>query len=422
MKLNLTLGLLAVSNVFVTVAFQWYVVVSLGVGSATDALYASMALPQVVLAVVSGSLTHVLVPLLVTESHGRFRETVWTLAAGAAGVFSILAAVLALTAPLWVRLLFPGFSPDGQRLTVDLSRAQLVGMVLTSVLSVQWSVYSAQRRFIWVELSPLLTGVLSLGILVWSLPLYGVRAAAWVMTARILFQNLFLLPGVGVPIAPRWRTEAVRTAWRRARPLLAAAAYARLDVIVDRYLSSLAAPGSLSLLAVAQQVHGVGNQVLGKAVSSPLVPALSEDAAAGNWRAFRHRYRRALFWLMALTTAGCAVLFVAGEAGLRLLIGHGGVTPKNVHELWRLAVLLSGVLVGGSMGQVFASSFYAQGNTSVPARVGVAGFTIGVALKVFAFLRWGLPGVAFASSIYYLLNAAALFYLLDKGRGSHGTR
>ena len=72
MKLNLALGWLAATNLLLGLLIQWYVVTRLGVGMATDALYAGMAVPQLVLAVVGGSLGHVLVPLL--DARGQLPE------------------------------------------------------------------------------------------------------------------------------------------------------------------------------------------------------------------------------------------------------------------------------------------------------------------------------------------------------------
>ncbi|MEJ7619098.1 MAG: hypothetical protein WKF30_19475 [Pyrinomonadaceae bacterium] len=61
-----------------TLLIQWYVVTRLGVGLETDALFAGMAIPQLILSVASSSLTHVLVPLLATtENETAFRRSGW---------------------------------------------------------------------------------------------------------------------------------------------------------------------------------------------------------------------------------------------------------------------------------------------------------------------------------------------------------
>ena len=77
MNFTLSLGTLSASNIVVSLLMQWYVITEIGIGPQTDALFAGMVFPQVVLAVVSNSLTHVLVPLLVTEDEGSFHRDAW---------------------------------------------------------------------------------------------------------------------------------------------------------------------------------------------------------------------------------------------------------------------------------------------------------------------------------------------------------
>src|SRR6185436_535139 len=150
MKQTLTLACLAGSNILVTLIFQWYVITQLGVGIETDALFAGMAVPQLILMVVSSSLTQVLVPMLATEDESAFRSNAWGFFLGISGIFAALALALFLSAGIWVPWLVPGFSKAGQLLTISLTRIQLISMVFTASVSVLWSVYRAQQRFIWV--------------------------------------------------------------------------------------------------------------------------------------------------------------------------------------------------------------------------------------------------------------------------------
>jgi putative peptidoglycan lipid II flippase len=404
MKLNLALGTLAGANLVLSLIIQWYVVTRLGVGAATDALFAGMAVPQLVLAVVSGSLMHVLVPLLSGEGAGAFGETAWGFFLGITLLFAVIAGVLYLAAPLWVAWLLPGFSPSLRALTALLTRIQLVGMVFTASLSVLWSAYHARNRFIWAELAPAVSSVLVLAALVPALPRFGVVAAAWANVARNALPVLFLLPGLGRWHAPRWGSPAMKTAWQRLRPLLAGTAYYKTDPLVDRFLSSMASSGSLSILYLGQQIWGAAAQIINKAIAAPMVPLLAVRAKAGSWTAFRTIFRRRLVWMALLTGAGFVAFLAVGEPVLRLLIGHGGVTAENVESLWRIMVGLAGVLIAGSVGQITSTAFYSFGDTRTPTRLGILTYTIYVPAKVLAFFSFGLMGVAVATSLFVLVN------------------
>src|SRR5437762_8894474 len=116
MRQPLLLGTLAASNIGVAFIFQWYVIVALGPGVATDALFAGMTVPQLLLTVVSSSLTQVLVPLLGGEPADRLRHHAWGFFVHVAAAFSVMAALLYLAAPYWIPLIVPGFSPVEQEL------------------------------------------------------------------------------------------------------------------------------------------------------------------------------------------------------------------------------------------------------------------------------------------------------------------
>ncbi|MDP3332331.1 MAG: hypothetical protein Q8Q40_13400 [Methylococcaceae bacterium] len=98
MKQTLQLGALSAANIGIAFLFQWYVITQLGPGLESDALFAGMTIPQLVLAVISGSLMHVLVPILAGESKDRLRQVAWSLLVLIGGLFGFLAVVLYATA------------------------------------------------------------------------------------------------------------------------------------------------------------------------------------------------------------------------------------------------------------------------------------------------------------------------------------
>jgi putative peptidoglycan lipid II flippase len=412
MKINLAIGSLAAANLVMNLLIQWYVITRLGVGTATDALFAGTAVPQVVLAVVSGSLMHVLVPLLAGEEAGAFGQAAWGFFLGITLLFGLFAVLLSVAAPLWVSWLLPGFSGAARDLTVVLTRIQLIGMVFTASLSVLWSAYHARNRFIWAELAPVLASVLALAALVPALPRYGVAAAAWASVARSGLPVIFLLPGLGRWHAPRWRSPAMMAAWKRLRPLLAGTAYYKTDPLVDRFLSSMAPAGGLSILYIGQQIWGAAGTIINKAIAAPMVPLLAVQAKLKSWAAFQKTFRLRLVWMAVLTGSGFLLFLAVGEPLLRLLIGHGGVTAQNVAALWRIMVGLAGVLIAGAMGQITSTTFYAFGDTKTPTRLSIVTYTIYVPAKVLAFLSFGLMGVAVATSLFVLVNLLLQMTLL----------
>jgi len=411
---SLTLGWLAVCNSALAVLMPWYVVTRLGVGVETDAFFAAGALPQLIFVVVSTPLAHVLVPLLATEDEETFRRDAWGFFLGIGGLFALLGLAFFVTAGYWVPWLVPGFSEEGKRLAVSLTRAQTISMVLVVMVVALWSVHHARQKFFWAELSPVLANAAAFGFLVWALPRYGVAAAAWAVVLQNGLKAVLLLPILGRWQRPDWGSQLFRESWRRVRPFLFGQTYYRTDPLLDRYLTSMTAAGSLSVFYIGQQIYAAIHQITNKAISSPMVSLLAVKAKAGDREAFRRIYLERLLWMTALTGAMCVGLMAFGYSALHFMIGRGGITAENLQTLWWTLVALAGVLVGGAVGQVTSGAFYATGDTKTPTMFFVLTYTVYVPLKILAFRRYGLTGLAVAASLYFMLNLALQLIALER--------
>ena len=414
MKQAVQLGTLSAVNMGLTFLIQWYILTNLGPGLETDALFAGMTLPQLVLTVISGSLMHVLVPLLAGEDERQLRQDAWGFLVLVCVLFGFLATLLYAAAPWWVPITVPGFNSAGQELTVKLTRIQLIGMVFAAINGVQWAAYHAQQKFVWAEVTPILASIAALLALVWALPRFGVTAAAWITTMAMVLQTLLLVSGMG---KPRWinlESIIIQQAWRRIKPLLLGTAYYKTDPLVDRFLLSTSGSGSLSIYYLAQQIYGAINQIINKTIAAPLVPILSNLHKTKNRSEFGRLYRRKLYQVFFVSAIGLIFLGLFGQAALGFLVGYGNVSSESVERLWWTMVWLGGMFIGGAMGQISSVAFYASGDTVTPTRIGIYTYTFYVPIKIGLFYLFDIRGVALATSFFLLINFFLQNWLLKK--------
>jgi putative peptidoglycan lipid II flippase len=414
MMLGLSLAAISAINILLTFAYQWYVLMTLGPGQSTDALYAGMMVPQLVLIIVSGSLNYVLVPLLAVEEGEARTRLAWTYVQGIGVICLVIVLLLAVAAPLWVPLTVPGFSPAAAGLAVQLTRIQLLGVVFTAITGVEWALHHARQEFVRAEGSGIVASLGGLAFILVAMPSVGITAAAWGTLVRSGLQMLLLAPGMGSYRAPEWDHPGLRVGLRRTAPLTAGQVYYKSDGLLDRFFASLAPAGTLSLYHVSLQLYSSASMVLNRAIVAPVIPRLSRMARLNQWPDFLGQIRRRLVIVLGVTLACSAGLALFGRPVLALIFRHGEFAPDRIEHLWWLLLLLSGVWIGGALGQLLSSSFYAQGDTRTPTRVGVFGFTLAIGLKLFAFRRGGIEGLALAASAYYAFNAVVLLICLSR--------
>lgn len=404
MKKTASLGALSALNLLLTVVFQFFIVVSLGPGRLTDAFFAATVVPNVLVSIATGSLTHALVPLLAGEDPHRQRADVWTFSIVVLAVFAPLSALLLATAHLWMPVLQPGFDHSSTLLALQVVKVSLISMIFTAFCVVQTALYSARGLFIRVELSTLAvngTAIVSLALL---LPRYGVVGAAFANLIKAVLQSLLLVPQLGRPVAPDLRSGAVKEVWSRIKPLMIGAGYYKLEPVLDRLLLSLAPAGVLSLYFMGQQIYAAGSQILQKTIAAPLVTRLTMASKQFDSITFSRLYRTYLFTIVALSLAGLALLVVCGRQLLDLAIGYRRIDPEDVSTLWRIMLLLSGSFLGAAAGYISTAAFYATGDTRTPARIGIWTFTIYVPLKIMMFHSYGVAGLAVGASLFVLCN------------------
>ncbi|MCA1636237.1 MAG: virulence factor MviN, partial [Acidobacteria bacterium] len=372
LRLTLSLGWLATVNIVVTLVIHWYVITRLGIGVETDALFAGMIVPQLLVVLFTSSLLHVLVPVLAARAADAgfdLRRELWGTFLLVAGASGLAAAALHLAAGYWMRWLVPGFSAEGYALAVALTRIQLFGLVFAAVDCVLRAACRARRSFVWAEAATPLANVAGLLLLVWALPRYGVRAAAWITVLRIALPVAFLWPVMGGWRRPRLWSPVRAEALRRVRPLFLGGLYNHLTPLVTRQLASLAPTGGLSLLSVSQQFYGTANTVMDKALVIPASPTLAVQARDGRWGEFRALYRRRLAMMGLVAGAGYLAVLTFGRHLLALAVGHGGVTAENLDSLWWMLSALGVAYMSNALGQPVFAAFCAKDDTRTPVRL-----------------------------------------------------
>lgn len=408
-----SLATLSAVNALLALLMTWYIVAHTGVGAQTDAFFASAVIPQFAFLLLTTTLLPVLVPLLATRADAEFSHDVWSFFSLTGAIFIVLAVVLYLSVNAWVPWFVPGFSAQAKTLTASLTRIQLVSMVLNALIVTLWAAHHARHKFVWVELSAILANCAGVSFLVLTISHFGIWAAA----VNTIFYNTlklaFLVPILGRFRLPAWRSPLIREALHRLKPLLPGQVYLRTEPALDRFLTSMTGAGTLSLLHVAQQIYASITLLLGKAVVAPMAPKLAVYAREERWSSYRRHYESRLLLLLAITILGVLIVITGAPWG-RMFLAELGIGPGNVHTLWLTLIALGGTLVGGALVQATAGAFYGMGNTKTPTKVSTVLYTLYIPIKIIAFIKFGLIGLAVSMSSYFLTNSLTQFWLLRR--------
>jgi putative peptidoglycan lipid II flippase len=330
--------------------------------------------------------------------------------------------VVGLFAMPWiVHAVAPGFAdnPSQLALTVSLSRITFPCLILTLVAVQISAMLNAIEKF-WAAAawSNFVNVAMIATLLAWRWFPNAAYAAAWGVLIGSVMQLLFILwagarDGLSLRIAwPRWTPE-IKEFFIAFGAVTFGAASVVVAPLIDTILASLLPVGSRTALYYADRINQLPLGVLGIALGTVLLPAMSAKLAV-NDRAGSDAAQNQAAALSLLSTLPFAAVFIAiPDVIMKGIFAHGAF-DRHAAALSGLALETYAIgLPAFALVRIVASTFYARHDTLTPARVTFGAILVNVALKVvFVWgLGFGIAGIALGTSLAAWVNVGALTVL-----------
>ncbi|MDB5388997.1 MAG: integral rane protein MviN [Planctomycetaceae bacterium] len=397
---------------------KWY-----GAGIEMDAFSAAQAIPMVVATILVGSLQYAFVPVFIQRKEQLGSDAAWELAGTTGWILipgiALLSLAGCLAAEPIIQALFPRFSEAQQALTIRQFQV-LVWLTWTiSVTAFFQTVLQAAQIYRPAAIGPLVGTAVTITAS-WCLSeTWGIQGIAWATLGGALVGLAWQAPVFCLNARFRWRLDAgTRQMWLMLVPILLGAGIYKLDPLLDRYLASGLPEGSVSQLGYASRLITALLTLTSNGLAMVIFPVLSACAASGNRAGLKSELVHALQFLVFLLVPICLGLGWFAGPVVRDLFERGRFTSADTAVVSHLLLLYLGVLLGGSAGEILSKTFFALGDSRTPTVVRIVGFGVGAGLKLWWGLQFGLTGIVWATSCYYVLISGLDALLLYQRLGT----
>ena len=398
-----------------------------GVGGELDAFFVGAALPSVVLAIAAAAISSLVVPrlpagepALVARVAGRMTVRAVVIGIGAA-------AIVAIAAPLIVKLIGPGLEPQVSDEAADVLRIYALSIPGTAAAFVYASYGYASGR-IWASgLSTTAYALTWLALL--FLPAFSDNvtsvAIAGVIATCVQVLAAFLLSSGGLP-----RPRPVFSGLRVSRVGLAAisavvgaAIVARTGLLLDPLYGSFLPVGSVSELSYAARIAALAILVSGQGVAFSLLITARE----GGDRS-RQEGRIGLVAPLIFSTSAAIVLLFAAPALTDLILVRGQLDAEAAGRIADLLRLWAPAIVAFTVIWALEAILYAELRTTEVLTRALAGLAVNVIASGLLVLALGIEGRPLGVLVAALAQLALLVRLFWRDerfvvlRGLHAWR
>jgi peptidoglycan biosynthesis protein MviN/MurJ (putative lipid II flippase) len=390
---------------------------SVGLGAETDLYIAVQTLPAVWTAVMCACLQGVWLHRFSMDDRSAKGSYInYRNAVSQATLIGFGSSLLFIsTSAFWFGFLFPGMRSHDAELIFKLSAFNWGAAALTISFFPCLLMLRVKGLFIKSELMLLGITLISLIATYVALHFWGLVGAAAVFFIKALVINFLYFLLYGVKASATWSRKANPfEAYPDLLKLLAGNSLYKTMPVVDRFLGSLAATGSITSYNLATSGVGAVSALLDRSACAPVIAPFGKMVQAGDYRNFQKSYRSALWKLGVFIGAGFVISLMAlGQLSNMFSLLFNASSDAGVQTL-TLVLLLTGSLYAAASGTILVAGFYALGDTKTPVIIGIAGFVIGVVLKIQLFSKLGMEGLAAASSLYLLINIFAFLLVLER--------
>ena len=333
-------------------------------------------------------------------------------------VVLVLVSIAGVLGAAGLAMLFaPGFAGDDERLPLATAMVRITFPYLAfiSLTAYAGALLNSFHRYAVPAFTPVLLNVVLIAAALVAAPLFEapVMALAWGVLAAGAVQLLFQFPSLArlhllQPPRLDWKDPGVRKVGALLLPAAFAASVNQINGLIGGILASLLVTGSISWLYYADRLMELPIGLVAVALGTVLLPNLSRLHADADDAGFSATLDWGLRMGVLLGVPASTALFVLAVPLVATIFQHGAFSAADSAMA---AVALQAFAVGLPalvLVKIAAPGFFARQDTKTPFRY--AAVSVAVNLVASLALFWWLHhvGLALATSMAAIVNAALL--------------
>ncbi len=399
-----------------------------GAGTELDIYNTAFIVPDLLLNIfVASALSPIFTPLLsglrAQEKHETASHFATTVTVAATCTISFLALIVGIFMPSISQFIAPGFSPDARVQLITMSRIILISPVLMALSNSFGSILISSKQFLWYGISPV---VYNLGLICGSflVPKMGLSGLA----VGVIFGALLHAGSRAIGVLRSGfvfgKTVNIRMAeftqlLKLMGPKMLGHPVEQLKFFGFNRIATALTAGSITAISFSRNFQSVPVALFGISFAVSAFPLLAEAAALKDRETFKLHIKKTALSILAFTIPSTLFLLIAGELPIKILLGGGKFVGESITRTATALAFFSLSIPTESLIHLFARSFYALKNTTIPVIMSITGLTISVTIAHLLAPSYGLVAIPIGFFAGTLVESTLLGVLLYRRTCSH---
>jgi len=352
-----------------------------GAGNELDVYYAAFTIPDLIaLILVFGAISAAIIPIFsgyLVRSKNEAFEYASTLLNVFLTCLIVVCGTFILFAPLFVKFIAPGFSPEKQATTIMLMRIMFLSPIILGVSNIVSGILQVFHRFLVTALAPVMYNLGIIFGIVFFVPLFGIKGLAFgVVLGGVLHLAIqipaFFYSGFRYKRLFNFRHEGVVKTLKLMAPRSLGLGAGQINTIATTAIASTLLAGSVAVFNWTNNFSNMIISVIGVSLSTATFPSLSLAYLKEDKKDFQQTFTSTFLQMIFFMIPVGVLLFILRAQVVRIILGTGRFDWTDT----RLTAACMGIFAVGlcAQGLIFllSKAFYAAHNTKIPAIISAA--------------------------------------------------
>jgi len=420
---------------------QIFIASKFGAGYETDAFFAAMMIPGIVIAVLTTTLRQTFLPTFIEQRTLKSERDAWMLASSLSNALvitiSLIVALGIISRKIWIELFFRGLDPGTQSLAASLTVVLLPAIILNVPIALYETIAYSYEHFLGAAMAAVgrITVYVSLALMLGAfLGIQGIAIAVISGYIANIILLLWVLRGKRRHFVLDIQTRGTEYGrfMRYWSSILLLSLLFRFSILIERYFGSLAGEGAITQLALSSTIISTIVLLVSHNIATVVFPDIAESASKRDHAAIASLAVKSISFSAFITTPIWAILMAIRFPVVRLLLERGSFSPIDTYYVANILLLSSGLVIGPIITSTTSSILYSLQSVRFLYFQAGSIFLIQFAIAALLFPIISVFAIPLASSIAFIVGAALhlvylcrhidgfLFFLKSKYKGFAG--
>lgn len=397
-----------------------------GTAILADVFLVAFQIPMTFTNVISGATANGYIPIYdkVKQSSSKkdadlFTSNLTNIIFVVSFIISIIGIVFAR--PL-VKVMAIGFKAEELELCVLITRIAMLSLGATSVFSIFKAYLQIERKFI-VSVAHAIVMNIIIIISMWISSKFGDIYLGIGILVAFVFQYIIFLPyikksGYRHKFGFDFEDENLKAMLKIIVPVLISTSVIELNFIISKSIASSLFEGGISTLNYAYKLQSFVTGIVITSITTAVYPEMARLGALKDYNGLRKQTSEAIFTMALLVIPASVGLFIFAEPIVKLLF-VGGAFSVDDAKVTALALSFYAIgIIGIGIREIISRVFYTIMDAKRPVINSVIMVVLNIVLSISFAKMWGIKGLAFATSVSFIVGAILIVLSLKKKLGS----